>query len=331
MSIFNILSNEGSRDPWASNQSLVSPSPFHSQQQQQKSQQQQSPYSRLSISSASGSKAPIGSTSINNEQESSSLTSYQSTPISRTSTTFESDIFQDGNFSLNKGNIGANGSNSLSSGKNDANYSPNSTNINVVNTMGNGSFSSFTPHSIGQSTFPPFSNDPSHQPQRRFTWGNSSTSLNMEASSVNGANLSNTSGMFSSNNSTSNSVNTTTNVNLSSSLPFASSPILSSLPRYKNEQALPNHQTPIQTPASLFPSSTSLNSKNVYYLLKVLDDVVLELKSEFRLLEQENERLKVSLRQMQDERSSISSPNLDERDPLKCKYFTFVTLKVLCL
>ncbi|VVT58336.1 uncharacterized protein SAPINGB_P006155 [Magnusiomyces paraingens] len=142
-----------------------------------------------------------------------------------------------------------------------------------------------------------------HEPQRRFTWtttSNNNTLVDLPVTNLSNAQL-NSGGNNNNNNISSSSSNNNNS--------FATSGLLSSLPKYRDSAIIPpgqqqqqqQHQQasiPIQQPTSnsYQQQQQPQQIQNIGILLKRLDDTVFELKSEFRLLYQENERLRYQLK-----------------------------------
>lgn len=340
MSLFNILSSEGARDPWNPNSHTNSSSIFHSQQQgslpnqqnQQQSSQnqpsQQQPFRRISVS-GSPNAVQLGSMALSAQSidEDSPLSTFQSPSGGRglgfdSDTTFglTSNNKSASTTSLNSslsnslvlngsgsgagilgGNSSSGGNPNTLAGSNNNNGNSSSGNINIngnsnsINSgagggMGSNSLNNIsfmqTPYNIGSVQQQPYTE------QRRFTWANNSLSIDPNA----GASMANPS-----------AATPTTNNNLNGG-PFTFSPILSSIPKYRDQlpimqsqQQGPSHQTPIHPSTALndnfLSNQLSSPSSNIQALMKQLDETVYKLKAGFRLLEQENEQLKLQLKQ----------------------------------
>lgn len=335
MSLFNILSSDGSRDPWASNNnannqfsmfSSMQPSSQHNSQQQQQQQQnqqgqqqqlsqasqglsQQHPIRRVSVSGSPSANMHLGSMALSSQSidEDSPLGSF---PQQQSSNTRTQSFDADTNFGLTSNNKSASTS-SLTSSMSNPLILNGSNNSGVAGGAISNNSQGISNSNAGTGSSLPFMQSPfnipgsSQQPQpyndqRRFTWASSNLSIEPTANSsvVNNS-----------------AVTPTTNSTLNGG-PFTFSPIISSMQKFREQlpvipAQLQSHHTPIQNNGvlnhssflsnqpllGLNPSSTTL--ENIGALFKRLDNTIFELKSEFNLLEQENEQLRTQLKQTQ--------------------------------
>lgn len=310
---------------------MFSPHQQPSSQQQQQQQQQQSqssqilaqqqPSRRISVSGSPSASVQLGSMALSAQSidEDSPMNTFQhASNIRNPSFDTDSVFLLNGNnnsasatslsSSLSNslilngssnpvGTGGANTNSSISAGIVGSN-----SNSNSSNTSTNGSNNPATNMSYMQSPFNiqgPIQQQPFND-QRRFTWTGSNLSIDPSA----GTSVTNPA-----------AATPTSNTSLNGGL-FTFSPILSSIQKYREQlpvippqQQIQPHQTPIQTSETLnYPNNLQNQqllgsvpspsiSQNIAALFKRLDDTVFELKTEFKLLEQENEQLRINLNQ----------------------------------
>lgn len=344
MSIFNLMTSTANsdgvnRDLWATSTASIlsspasasqAPSPLLTSNHQPSQSQSQSQFGRRSVSGPHSSLTSIGISSQSIDEDSplqtlsnSSLTmpspfdseigsalsnsATAALPGSLVSGPAASNLIHSNNSSSNS-NIFGSLTNAASTSSNTSSSASlingSNTNASIINSNANPSsnHASFIQSSPFSNIQQPFAEPQQQQlQQRRFTW--TTTTLGAESGPMlsSGAVINN--------------------------IPFTSTQMLSSLPKYRES---PQQQTPIQTPTTLhnpyaagfYPQSQpqpqlhAPSPNAVAALFKKLDDTVFELKSEFKLLELENSRLRFQLKQYRDDpnkygedSSAVSTPS----------------------